>query len=62
MKREPGFYHLKLGGKWIVAQWAKGPFNDKYFWYICGDHDSFESTDFEQINETHIPSPDEVKQ
>lgn len=60
--RKEGYYWVKYCGKWHIAKC-----NPEYYWQIVSLDDSianlnnldYESDEFEEINETRIPAPDE---
>jgi len=70
MNREEGHYHIKVNGKWVIAYWdsslswfswfEKGHGTRSYGVGASGVFDDFQVESIE-INETRIPSPDELK-
>ena len=55
IKRENGYYWVKYGdSEWEVADFQNG----KWF-YLYGGYDSYDESDFTEINELRILSPDE---
>ncbi len=62
MERKEGFYWVKYKGDWITAEWMGGT---SASWLIVDKKYNPTSaryrydSDFEQINETRIPMPDE---
>lgn len=57
MTRKSGYYWVKYCGEFVVAEYLND--SDKS-WYMAGVSLSFYDSDFDQINETRILSPDEV--
>ncbi len=72
--RQEGYYWVKEEGGWVIAEY--GEFYDwlnekKYGWHLPGKCEGYcenefvcapvySDSDFSEINETRIPSPDEV--
>lgn len=48
--REEGYYWVKYGGLWIVAQWQLS----NRLWWVCGYEYSVSETDFEEIDEKRL--------
>lgn len=61
MKREPGYYWVKVKYEdvWHCAIYTNDYSDGDYFWYFTGDIEAFAETDLSEINENRIPSPDE---
>jgi len=51
MKREPGFYWVKLNDAWLVAYWSR------LHWHLNGST-IFTDSHFEAIHETRLIPPD----
>lgn len=48
MKREPGYYWVKLNNKWIVAYWMAKE------WWIAGSYNGASDNDLDEIDERRI--------
>jgi len=55
MKREPGYYWVKITSGWIIAKY----YVNRHYWWICGNGQTFNDSDFVEINETRLTSPAE---
>lgn len=53
MKREDGFYWVKLDGEWEVGEYK----SRRDFWFICGYEPELRDNDFDEIGE-QIKKPD----
>lgn len=53
MERLAGFYWTKLNGSWRVCRWS----DEIHAWYLAGVEESYESSEFDEINETRILPP-----
>lgn len=57
MKRERGFYWVKDGEAWIVAEWQG---DELEYWYVTGDECSHPDGWFEEIREIKLTAPDVI--
>lgn len=52
MKREEGYYWVKNGDVWIIAQWT---IINKYgSWSVCGNENEYSTNHFDKIDERKI--------
>lgn len=65
MKREPGFYWVKLKGasEWMVAEYVQVSYGTPgskiwYEWYAAGVEQKYKERDFKAIHETRLMPPD----
>lgn len=59
MKREPGFYWVKIDRlSWEVAKWEVS-WRGHEQWAVCGGELYRDDDDFDEINENRILPPDE---
>jgi hypothetical protein len=63
MKREAGFYWVKWGAYWTVAEFT--PFYDEDgtdygSWYICGNECMFMTREFEEIADNPLVIPGKI--
>jgi len=58
MKRETGYYWVKIEGKWQIAEWKKSRFSGEIYWSLK-DQESYGASMIQKINETRIKNPDE---
>lgn len=54
MDRQEGYYWVKYRTGYQIAYW------DKYSWYVIGNDEIYEDSDFEHINEVKIKEPGEL--
>lgn len=59
MNRQEGYYWVKYRTGYQIAYWGLW-ISDKYAWFVIGNEDGFEDTDFEHINEVRIKFPGEL--
>ncbi len=60
MERKEGYYWVKQSGRWIIAEWLYvGEVASEFAWEFPGNQFPWEDSDFSEINESRIPSPDE---
>jgi hypothetical protein len=67
MKRENGFYWVKFRFNWRIGEFVNsydevldGTKIDESYWNVQHFKDYFHDSDFEEINEQRILSPDEI--
>lgn len=53
--RESGFYWVKYMDTWCAAEYCK----ESGRWYLPGDGSTYWGSEFDDVNETRLPSPDE---
>ena len=54
MDRQEGYYWVKYRTGYQIAYW------DKYSWYVIGNDEIYQDSDFEHINEVKIKEPGEL--
>lgn len=55
--RQDGYYWVKHKNEWHVALWNTQLYPS---WHLSGHEEEFEDTDFDEINEERIKSPNET--
>lgn len=53
MKRESGYYWVKLSTTWVICFWDKA----RQFWYMAGKYGGLTSDYFTEIDERKIEKP-----
>lgn len=58
MKRQTGYYWVKYGSKWFIAEWFERPIGN-YLWK-CDAHNGYAyDSQYTEINESILSNPDE---
>jgi len=51
-ERKPGYYWLKSFGEWGIGEWYAS--SRSAMWFIPGDEDAKQDSDFDEIDENRI--------